>query len=350
MNRYFDGISSFINDLTILDTHEHLLFSSSWEIRRPIDAVAYIIHYCLRDFLSAGLSFTDCERLRYSRELTVSEKFRLLKPYWHACKFSGFAQILNISVRDLYGIEEIGTCTIESLEQAYQQIFTHPRFKEVLRKKSKIHRALLDTAQAFQADRDYFLPVYRIDWLILLQSRKHLVLLEQESGRTIVCFDDYLDACQLVLDKKRSAGTGVFKCALAYQRSLFFSESSYTQAKKSFQSFFQRVQNIPLEENVPPLGEEFQNYMIHFILDNMNLHGMVLQIHTGIQEGSGNILYHSNPILLNSLFMKYPQVSFDLFHIGYPYQHELGALCKMFPNVYLNTVSYTHLDVYKRQP
>ena len=66
--------------------------------------------------------------------------------------------------------------------------------------------------------------------------------------------------------------------------------------------------------------------------------GMIMQIHTGIQEGNGNLLSNSRPSHLNEIFLEYPNMKFDLFHIGYPYQGELGALCKMFPNVYVDIV------------
>jgi uncharacterized protein len=61
-----------------------------------------------------------------------------------------------------------------------------------------------------------------------------------------------------------------------------------------------------------------------------------VQVHTGLQESSGNLIYHSDPALLSNLFLEYPDVKFDIFHIGYPYQHVLSALAKMFPNVYVD--------------
>ena len=39
---------------------------------------------------------------------------------------------------------------------------------------------------------------------------------------------------------------------------------------------------------------------------------------------------------MSNLFLEYPDVDFDIFHIGYPYQHVLSALAKNFPNVYID--------------
>lgn len=43
-------------------------------------------------------------------------------------------------------------------------------------------------------------------------------------------------------------------------------------------------------------------------------------------------------VKLNNLFLKYPNTKFVLFHGGYPWMGEYGALGKMFPNVYLDLV------------
>jgi len=83
-------------------------------------------------------------------------------------------------------------------------------------------------------------------------------------------------------------------------------------------------------------GKAFQDFMFHFILAIANRKRLIMQVHTGIQEGSGNFLSNSNPELLSNLFLEYPEVAFDLFHIGYPYQTVSGVLAKNFPNVYLD--------------
>ena len=61
-----------------------------------------------------------------------------------------------------------------------------------------------------------------------------------------------------------------------------------------------------------------------------------IQIHTGSFEGNENILSNSNPELLTNLFMEYKEARFDIFHGGWPYTGELGAIAKIFPNVYID--------------
>ena len=89
-------------------------------------------------------------------------------------------------------------------------------------------------------------------------------------------------------------------------------------------------------------GKNFQDYMLHFVLDIADKKKLIMQIHTGIQEGRGNILSNSNPELLSNLFLEYPNVTFDILHISYPYQNELTVLVKNFPNVFIN-MCWTHI-------
>ena len=50
----------------------------------------------------------------------------------------------------------------------------------------------------------------------------------------------------------------------------------------------------------------------------------------------GHNLEDSNPMLLRNLFRKYPNLTFDIFHMGYPYERELIVLSKTHHNVYID--------------
>jgi predicted TIM-barrel fold metal-dependent hydrolase len=74
--------------------------------------------------------------------------------------------------------------------------------------------------------------------------------------------------------------------------------------------------------------------MFHQVVRLAEAHKFPFQIHTGLLAGNACFVENTNPKLLANLFHLYPGVKFDLFHIGYPYQEELGVLVKLFPNVY----------------
>jgi uncharacterized protein len=131
-------------------------------------------------------------------------------------------------------------------------------------------------------------------------------------------------------------GAVAFKCGLAYRRSLHFERASYADAERQFNELLRSDYAIFKEWRAFRPGTELQDFMMHFILNKANKMGAVLQIHTGLLEGSGNIIQNSDPALLSTLFYEYPDVTFDVFHIGYPYHQVLSALAKMYPNVFID--------------
>jgi predicted TIM-barrel fold metal-dependent hydrolase len=137
------------------------------------------------------------------------------------------------------------------------------------------------------------------------------------------------------------------KIPLAYSRPIFFEKTSFSKAEEAFNKIyktrlFKRVDlppigmkmvpgDVNLEELVP-----LQDYLVHTIIHEAEKRKLPIQIHTGLQEGNENIITNSNPIHLINLFMEYKDAYFDIFHGGWPYCSELGALAKNFPNVYID--------------
>ena len=73
--------------------------------------------------------------------------------------------------------------------------------------------------------------------------------------------------------------------------------------------------------------------MMHALLRLADQRGLTVQVHTGIQEGNGNVIADSNPVNLTNCFLEYENITFDIFHMGYPYTQELSNLAKNFRNV-----------------
>ena len=57
------------------------------------------------------------------------------------------------------------------------------------------------------------------------------------------------------------------------------------------------------------------------------------QIHSGLGQVSG-----SRPLLLESTIARYPQLHFVLFHMGYPWYHEIAGLAHNYANVHMDMV------------
>lgn len=319
-------IYDYVKELTIIDTHEHL---PAFESKRDHNDIIseFLGHYYNVDLVSAGLSLETCELVK-GNTLSVKEKWDYIKHYWDVCKFTGYGQSLRIAARDLYGISEICDSTIEDLNEAYKKSFEENHYDIVLKEKSKIKKSILDIWGYEEVDSRYFIAANRIDRLINPQKSSDIAMIEKITGIMITSFEKYLEACKKRIDQYYSVSK-ILKLGSAYERTLEFSRAAKHEAESAFNKLSITGPYFAYDQNL-------SNYLLHFILEYAQEKGMVLQIHTGIQEGHGNMLRNSAPGNLNSLFLEYPNMKFDLFHIGYPYQNELGSLCKMFPNVYVD--------------
>jgi glucuronate isomerase len=325
-------ILDYINSLEIIDTHEHLIPFESQRERGDVIS-EFLTHYFSVDLVTSGLSLNQLDMVR-GNEVSVMDKWNCIEKYWERSKFTGYGQALAIVARDIYGIDEINRCSIEELNRRYLETFHQQHYHKIIKEKSKIKVAILDRFGEIECDKDYFIPVNFIRPMVYPYNYQEMLILEKEAGISINTLDDYLRACEKRMDNFLKSSK-ILKCTLAYSRSLDFTRTEKYVAEKGFHKMINNKQTDHTVESFE-CDLDFSNYMFHYIISLAQERSMVMQIHTGIQEGHGNILSNSHPGLLNHIFMDYPDMKFDLFHIGYPYQSELGVMCKMFKNVYID--------------
>jgi hypothetical protein len=305
----------------------------------------YLTHYMCCDLISAGLSAGDYERV-IDTAVPIMERWDLVEPFWNASRNTGYARSLDISARDLYGVDSIQRECIEELNQKFLKGLEPGHYRMVLKDKSRIRVSLLHDIPKendrivfdsnLECDRDFFRNVYPVDNLVFPQTGEDIETVERQFGAAIHGLGDWLEACECLLDNALKHGAVALKSALAYQRSLHYEKVTMHEAERGFNEIFKTNHRGVYMPRVFTVGKEFQDYVMHHILKLAGKRGLTIQFHTGIQEGNGNVLYHSDPSLLTNLFLEYPEVDFDLFHIGYPYENITAALAKNFPNVFID--------------
>lgn len=334
MNTLQQELFQFIDALSIVDTHEHLHARN--QDRNPQADIfsEYCCIYFNRDLISSGMPYEEAKQL-YNQQLSIKERWEKAAPYWDRCRHTGYGKALDYTVQKLYGAPRIDGDTIEEIDRKIKQSLQTDQYELVFKKYSRITTALLDASDSLSADRRFFSPVVRLDPYIYLRTYGDLLQLERAYGKSITNLDSMKQACREALYSAKRNDAVAFKCGLAYQRGLCYTSVTSYDAEKEFNAAFD---GCDLERESRPFapGTAFQNYMMHYALSVVDELDLPLQIHTGLLEGNGNRLEQTNPELLIPLFLRYPHVRFDVFHIGYPYQHTLGGIVKMFPNVYVD--------------
>ena len=135
-----------------------------------------------------------------------------------------------------------------------------------------------------------------------------------------------------VIEKNIEAGARSLKSAIAYERTLTVGPGLREKAKSVF--------GTPPDRIIPADRIAFGDYIIRYFLEQARRRSLVFQVHTGLAR-----LTDSNPLLLAPLIEQYPEVVFDIFHGGYPWYQEVGALAQNYPNVRLNLVWLPQLSI-----
>jgi predicted TIM-barrel fold metal-dependent hydrolase len=164
-----------------------------------------------------------------------------------------------------------------------------------------------------------------------------------EAGISIHSLEDWKAVTEFHLDEAiRRFGIVGLKSGLAYERPLRYEKVPAHIADSQFCELLNGTHPRSVHITRTVLPREFQDHMMHHILKLAEERELTYQFHTGLQEGNGNLINNSNPELMINLFLEYPGVKFDIFHIGYPYEKSLGVISKNFPNVYID-MAWAHI-------
>lgn len=333
-----------ISKMPVIDTHEHLPWQEGKWCGDGNDFLCeYLTHYLRSDIISSGLKQEEFNKAM-DKGRSLSERWSIVEPYWEVSRYTGYGRALDISVKGIYGVDGIRRETIEELNKAFSESKKPGHFNRVLRELCGIKTSLLDV-DAYRAEgkSPFFKPVWQPRRYIMPSKAEAAELSEfirQNHGITVKSLDDWMDALEAEIDYILDThGVRVLKSAIAYARTLRFEKTPYRDAKAMFDGAFERWGGNG-EDGIFP--RELQDFMMHYTLKLAGERNLTFQFHTGLLEGNGNVLSNSDPALLTNLFLEYPDVDFDLFHMGYPYQGTACAITKMFPNVFVD-MCWSHI-------
>jgi predicted TIM-barrel fold metal-dependent hydrolase len=356
MSEVSKRIRAAVDAIQIVDTHEHLL--SEEERNRAAADFGYLFpHYASSDLVSSGMPVPLLESLREGSRpvlteriarinwirkmqtlavpsktgMSLEERWNAFAPFWENIRFTGYGICLRIALRDIFAFDDITGKTYEPLSRAIAESARPGWYRHVLKDKAGISMSILDDYRT-DVDREFFAPVVRLEHFACPVSRGDLRLIEADTGTSIHSLDDLSAAMNTALDRYVREGAVGIKIGIAYRRTLLFEKTPRGEADRVFSRLFCGLGEGPSWEEARPL----QDYMFHEMVRSAAERGLPIQIHTGLQEGNGNILAHSNPLLLTNLFLEYPRARFDVFHGGYPFMGELLSLAKNFPGVHLD--------------
>ena len=350
MNRTNERIKAEVEGISLVDTHEHIMLEAERN-ECAVDFSYLFAHYNSSDLISAGLSPRMMEAIRlpmypvrveiYKRrkvrriipeperlDMSLEERWQAMEPFWEMIRNTAYAKQTLITIRDIFGIDDLNRNTYRQLSEAIAKSRKPDWYRHVMREKANIAVSIVDW-QSTDLQPDIFVPTMRLDHFVGVLSRADLGILEGESGIAIHSLDDLVKAMRTTLEGYVARGAVAVKSALAYNRVLKYDKVSRHEAEIAFNRIASHLGEGLAWLEAKPL----QDYMMHQVIRAAIEVGLPIQIHTGLQEGNENIITNADPTHLVNLFIEYKEAKFDLFHGGYPYIHEWATLAKYFANV-----------------
>jgi len=147
----------------------------------------------------------------------------------------------------------------------------------------------------------------------------------KSEGLDLKSIDDYLIVLDRLFKKAKASGAVCLKTTLAYQRTLQFDKVPKERAAKAF--------GRPASELSAAEIKDFEDFVMWRLVELSGEYELPFQIHTGHARVQG-----SNPMLLIELIDAHPGVKFILFHGGYPWIGETGAIVTRRRNVWIDSV------------
>jgi predicted TIM-barrel fold metal-dependent hydrolase len=247
--------------------------------------------------------------------------------------------------RDLYGID-FDTITSEQARQLNDRIFANYKddkwLIDVVTRRANIELMFIDPYWArlqFARAYKFSVPLLNVTEIMTGTHRSHFpdadspYLFAERRGMKVETLDDYLAAVEKIFAEAVAADAVCLKSTQAYQRTLLYENVPKERAVAAF--------GKPIDKLAPAERKDFEDFMFWQIVKLSAKYDLPFQIHTGHGRLQG-----SSPMLLLDVIQAHPTTKFVLFHGGFPWIGETGAIAMRHRNVWIDsvwlpTLSYT---------
>lgn len=318
-----------------LDTHEHLPEEATRLADpvagsgvHPCEGWAFLLwHYALDDLVSAGLA-DEARRVFVSPEAGPLEKWDAIAPAYARTRHTAYLRAARESIRLLYGLE-LGRETVAEIDRRMDELRGPGFYREVLGRAgvracqvNSLEATFVETAQPDILQQDIGLtdfarptPARRAEW-------------EALTGRAVESLDDLLATLTEVVTRASDRAVAL-KLGIAYARPLAVATEPRSVPGHTFRAWL--AGGHVAADDARAIEDAVVGTGLALAADLR----LPVKVHTGLHVGNGRMPLRSvrdNVADVTELARRYA-TDFVLMHIGYPYEGEVIAAAKHFPNV-----------------
>lgn len=331
------AIRDTIDQTPFVDTHEHLLEErtrlSGIGTHRllPCDDAALLFHhYAGDDLASAGMTGAERERF-FGRDLGPEEKWALLAPYWPRVRHTGYVQAVRRSIRTLFGVDELGAAAFAEVTERMRERARPGLYRDVLAR-AGVESCQVNSLEAISCETEQ--PDLLMQDLSLLAYTTALDLpaIERAAGSSPRTLGE-MEAAQGWFFDRYAARAVAVKSQAAYARRLDYADVPRDVAGPLFERLARGERLTPADRKA------VEDYLMRRAIGLATRHRLPVKLHCGYYAGYGRMpleRVRRNAGDLCPLLADFPDTTFVLMHIGYPYQDEFIALAKHYPNAHVD--------------
>jgi hypothetical protein len=312
-----------IDAVPAIDTHDHL-----W----PFDRLPGL----METDRGRGMTLFGLWRSSYYPQvgpLTPRKPGEPFDPWWARARHdfddaraTGFYRYQLPAFRDLYGVD-FDAITDDQARALDAKVFDNYRddrwVRHVVTERANIELMLNDPYWGrldFRTHYPFEVLVFNVTTLLdgfhpseFKQPSDDPYRFARDHGLPTATLDDYLAVLDRLFLEAKSEGAVCLKTTKAYERTLRFEDVPKGRAARAY--------GRPRGELTPQEVKDFQDFVMWRLVGLSAAHGLPFQIQTGHGKLQG-----SNPLLLADLIEANPGTKFVLFHGGYPWVGETGAM------------------------
>ncbi len=320
----------------LIDTHEHIddeqdRLSADGKFAGPDDWTVVLSGYLASDLLSAGMP-TDAHQKFFSKGVAPAEKWRLLAPHWPAVKNTAYGQAVRISIRELYGVEELSAATVEKVQQGYETTRRPGFYHRVLQELGRIESCQVNCLRTpFHRSK---MPTFLMQDISIVGmfAGPNLSRFGEPTGIKVSALDDWHKVIDWWFDQYARYAVAV-KSQDAYRRDIDYQQ---VPAEKVAAVFRRKLNDEPIG---PDDQKALEDHLFWYAVRKATEHGLPVKLHTGYYAGQNRMPLArliNNPGSACELCRASPDTRFVFMHICYPYYEELLAVAKQYTNAYVD--------------
>lgn len=286
--------------------------------------------YLGSDLLSSGMTREAHQRF-FSARTDPEEKWRLLEPYWRRVEHTGFAQAVEISIRELYGIDRVEAESIPRLQEAYEELRDPGLYEKVLVDRARIESCQVNThGLPFHESRQPQLLMQDLSFQNL-HIDPEVEALSKIAGIEVGSLEDWHAVIHWWFDSYARFAVAA-KSQGAYLRGLNYRQVAPEIAAPLFDRMLAK-EALSNEER-----RDLEDHLFWVCVDQATRNRLPVKIHVGYLAGDRltqfrRIGEHTRDVI--ELCRRGPETAWVFLHIGYPSWQDLIAVAKRFTNAHL---------------